>query len=301
MKQFIAKFSNWFTGLAFRRKPALPIPAALTTPSPKTASSSRHNAPESSEAVEIPATKARWFIRLTHALRRRRKEAAPEQALDPDQSVIIKRPTQDQLEATEVLEELPSVKPSLLSRLRNKIRKQAPPELPETIPSASDTRERSRARESTADDKLGETKADGEEAPTIGFFKRLLAKLRNKWVWIPLASAMLLSLTGGLLWIVLHTAQEKEKLQAELQATKKQLKKQAVVVTKTTAVEAPPPPQEAPINAAIAGQVSTKSALGISPGDCLITDKESVTKNLKDCIESFNNVASVSRRAEKKP
>ena len=273
-----------------------------TTPNtliPKTASSSISSAPESSEAAEIPVTSVGWFPRLRHALRWRR-EAAPEQTLDPDQSVIIKRPTREQLEANEVIEELPSVKPSLWSRLRNKIRNQAQQEPPETIRSASDIRERSRVRESTSDDKDAETKGDEEEAPHIGFFKRLLAKLRNKWVWIPIASIMLLSLTGGLLWIVLHTVQEKEKLQAELQATKKQLKKHAVVVTKATAVEVAPPPQ-ATIAASIAGQVNAKSALGINPGDCLITDKESVTKNLKDCIESFNNMAPTSRHAEKKP
>lgn len=160
--------------------------------------------------------------------------------------------------------------------------------------------ERKRDRARASDDENAEDQTDAENVPTIGLFKRLLAKLSSKWVWIPAVSVLLLSLISALIFIVLHhTVQEKEKLQAQLQETQKQLKsqlkKQAALVKQSTAVEVASK-QPAQLAAATIGQANPESKPGINPGDCLVTDKESVTKNLKNCIDSFNSAHPANRK-----
>jgi len=287
----------WFARLAFWRKPVAPTPPQPDTPAPKTARASRSIEPEPSELAEIPASPAHklgWFARLKQALRWRRK-AAPEPALDPDQTVIVKRPSREQLEASEEIEEEPAPKLSLLTRLRNKLRRQPVLEPLEDTPEEADPGERKRDRARASDDENAEDESAAEDAPKVGFFKRLFAKMCNKWVWIPAVSVMLLSLIGAVLFIVLHTAQEKEKLQAELQETQKQLKKQAALVKKAAAI-AVTPKHQADLAAATIGQANPESKPGINPGDCLVTDKESVTKNLKNCIDSFNSTHAANRK-----
>ena len=195
MKRFNTPFGTWFAWLAFWRKPAVPIPEPVDTPAPEAAKASRSIEPEPSEVAAIPAPKAGWFARLMQVFRRQHK-AAPEQT-----------------EATDVIEKTSTPKPSLLSRFRNKFRRQSVPEAPEETRDAVHHNGQKPARTTVSDNEN-----TPEDAPKIGFFKRWLAKLCNKWVWIPCVGVLLLSLIGSVLWIVLHTTQEKEKLQAELQA-----------------------------------------------------------------------------------
>ena len=294
MKRFSAKFSTWFDRLAFWRKPVAPIPEQADTPAPKRARDSKLNEPEPSAA---PPTKVGWFTRLKQALRRPRK-AAPEQALDPDKTVIIARPSREQLEAIDELEAEPAPKLPLMARLRNKLRRKPKLEALEETREQSDPGERKRARATASDDKNAEAQSDVEDAPKIGFFKRLLAKLRNKWIWIPSVSILLISLIGSTLYSVLHTKQEKEKLQAELQETKKQLKKQVAVVktAPTPAVVNTAPPPKTDRTVATIDQANAASKLSIDSGDCLVTDIESVSKNLRDCIDSFNSARPSNRK-----
>ncbi len=284
----------WFARLAFWRKPVAPTPEPADTPALKTVRTSRLNEPEPNEA---PPAKLGWFTRMKQALRWRRK-TAPEQALDPDKTVIIARPSREQLEAIEEIEVEPAFKLSLMTRLRNILRRKPTPEAVEETREQLDPDARKRARSTASEDENAADQSNAEDAPKIGFFKRLLAKLRHKWVWIPSVSVLLLSLIGSVLYIVLHTAQEKEKLQAELQETKKQLKKQVALVktAPTPAIinTAPTPKTDRPV--ATIGQANAESKPGINSGDCLVTDIESVTKNLKNCIDSFNSARPSNRK-----
>ena len=224
----------------------------------------------------IPAPKAGWFARLMQVFRRQHK-AAPEQT-----------------EATDVIEKTSTPKPSLMSRFRNKFRRQSVPEAPEETRDAVHHNGQKPARTMVSDNEN-----TPEDTPKIGFFKRWLAKLCNKWVWIPCVGVLLLSLIGSVLWIVLHTTQEKEKLQAELRETKKQLKKQVALVKKPSALEIAPQPAT-DLAAATTTPSNSELNTATDSGDCLVTNKESVTKNLKNCIESFNSTASGTRHTDKR-
>ncbi len=212
--------------------------------------------------------------------------------------MIVKRPSREQLEASEEIEAEPAPKLSLLTRLRNKLRRQPLLEPLEDAPEEAHPGERKRDRARASDDENAEDETAAEDTPTVGIFKRLFAKLCNKWVWIPAVSVLLLSMIGAVLFIVLHTAQEKEKLQAELQETQKQLKKQAALVKQAAATAAVTvaPKQQAQLAVASIGKANAESKPGINPGDCLVTDKESVTKNLKNCIDSFNDAPPANRK-----
>lgn len=125
--------------------------------------------------------------------------------------------------------------------------------------------------------------AGGVRRSPIG---RVLATLSNKWIWIPGASVMVLALAGALLMLVLQSAQEKERLRAELRATQEKLEQ----ATAVKHVEA---------SSAVPGQVKDssypgsggpgKKSLTVDVEDCLVTDKESVTRSLRNCIDSFND------------
>jgi len=271
LKRFIAKLGTWFAPLAFWRKSGAPAAE-----------------PESSAAV--PA--AGWFARLKQALPWRRKSAPPPQ--EPDQTVVVERPSREQLDAAETDVE-PAPKLSWLARLKQKFRRQPKLEALEESDEESSVPSSARAQDEEAE----------EEAPKPARFKRLLALLSKKWVWIPSVSVVVLALMGGVAFMLLNAAQEKAKLQAELQQAQKKIAQQAAVVKQVAAakqaaaIELSPEKAAQPAPAMI-GAANPDSKPGVNAGDCLVTSKESVAASLKGCIESFNAKAGT-RTAERKP
>lgn len=299
MNNFSTILDTWHTRLAFWRKPESTLPDQADAPETHAALAAHVNEAEPSA---IPPAKSGWFARLKQAFQNRRKET-PALDLDPDKTVIMERPSREQLEASGEIAAEPLPKPSLMTRLRNHLRRKPKLEVADEIREPADANERKRATSAT-NSESADAQSATEDAPTTSIHKRLILKLQNKWVWIPSASVLLLSLVGAALYIVLQTAQEKAKLQAELKSIKQQLQKQAasakkapVPVTAIPNLTAPPKADQA---ATIVGQANTKPIPPIDSGDCLVTDIESVTKNLKDCIESFNNASPSPRQTHRK-
>lgn len=271
MKRFIAKLSTWFAPLAFWRKSGAP-------------------AAEPESNVAVPA--AGWFARLKQALPWRRKSAPP--PLEPDQTLVVERPSREQLEAAESDAE-PAPKLSWLARLKQKFRRQPKLEALEESDEVSSMPSSARAQDEEAE----------EEAPKPARFKRLLALLSKKWVWIPSVSVAVLGLMGGVAFMLLNAAQEKAKLQAELQQAQKKIAQQAAVVKQVAAAKPAAaietsPEQTARSAPVMIGTANADTKSGVAVGDCLVTSKESVATSLKGCIESFNAKAGT-RTAEKRP
>lgn len=132
--------------------------------------------------------------------------------------------------------------------------------------------------------------ADASE-PRVDRFERarVLATLSNKRVWIPGAAVTLLGLVGVAMALMPpQAAQEKEHLQAERPASKEK-SEQTGIAKKRVAVEQPPAPAAADVPAlATASSPAGDSQPGIDGGECEVSDKASVTQNLKNCIDSFN-------------
>jgi hypothetical protein len=82
--------------------------------------------------------------------------------------------------------------------------------------------------------------------------------------------------------MLVHSAREKEHLQQELLATQKKLQQ---TLTRTAAGKHA---RGQPGNSAVAAVAD--SSPGGNDGDCTVTDKESVILNLKNCIDSFNQL-----------
>jgi hypothetical protein len=127
--------------------------------------------------------------------------------------------------------------------------------------------------------------ADGE-AVEAGRLQRVLAKLSNKWVWIPCVSVIVLVPLVIMALMLMQSAQEKAHLQEELLATQKQLE-QSTTVKNASASLATSRQTDDPL------KQEDPSAADGNPGvdedDCVVTDQASVIKNLKNCIESFNH------------
>ena len=251
------------------------------------------------ETTDTPVPQASWRARLQQILRWRRKPA-PETPPDPDQPAAVQRPSRTQPDAAAAIDDAPAPKLSLLARLKSKIRRQPKPEPLADALNPAPLGERKRDRATTANDENTAEPSDAEaDTPKIGWIKRGLTKLSNKWVWIPSISVVLLALIGALVFMFLQSAQEKAKLQMQLQAAQKKLDQKTVVAKKASVSAAAPTPADAPVLATV-GSTLAKTSPGANSGDCLITDKESVSRSLKDCIESFNN-AMASARPAKKP
>lgn len=97
MKYLFTKISPFFARLAIWRKPSAPPaeepPAITPDPVPET--------PDVSTDTNIAAPKVGWLARLKQVLSWRRRKAPPEPPLDFDQTVVVERPSAEQLAATQ--------------------------------------------------------------------------------------------------------------------------------------------------------------------------------------------------------
>jgi hypothetical protein len=255
--------------LAFWRKPA-----ALPTgePAPE-AAADLGSIEANSNAVEAPAPRVGRFARLRQALRGRRSPV-PEQPVDLDHTGDAEPSAGEQAEANATADDVPTRELSLLARLKNKLRRQAemPPEA--AVDAEPEAEQRTEAVASGDVDSAGD-----ENSLHLGRVRRVLAMLSSKWVWIPSLSVVLLALMGTMVLMLMQSAQENKHLQEALLATQKKLEQ-------STAKKAAVKRDDAPGKAGDPA-VATAAYSG-GDGDCTVTDKESVIRNLKNCIDSFN-------------
>lgn len=286
MKQFFTKISALFARLAFWRKP---VTAQVEAPTPVIAPDKTPDSPDASTDATIAAPKIDWLARLKQMFAWRRK-TAPQPLLELDQTVVVERPSSEQLASTATADEATPPKLAFFARLVSKLRRQ-PKHASDSAPSdASDTK---------ADSALSTAAADVEDLPKPSLKLRVLALLHNKWVVISGAGGLVLALVVTVVVLLVSTTQEKEKLKAELLEAKKKLAHPVVVKREIPAPAALP--QHLDGSKVVANVTKTQPRSVNSPdGDCVVTDKESVGQSLKDCIDNFNNLASSPRRAVNK-
>jgi hypothetical protein len=207
---------------------------------------------------------------------RRPSDTSPAAAAEADQLETF-----DEADPVATTDDLPAPKPSLLARIKRRLRRQ-----PE--PSEAATDEAAQDATASADDESD----DDEQAAQPGLGQRVLATLTNKWVWIPGVSALLLIMMGAMMLMLLQSAQEKKHLQQELQATQKKLEQTAA--KKAVAKRAASRPADGSVVAA--GDDSNGD-----DGDCTVSDRESVIRNLKNCIDSFNQIQEAAAPAKPAP
>lgn len=143
--------------------------------------------------------------------------------------------------------------------------------------------------------------AEGDEPHKPKLVSRLLGILSKKRVWIPSVSVAMLAVMGTLSFMLMQSKQATHELQAELANAKKQLKqvpvKPQVVPPLLVAHQDVAPhdvdPAAASPQAVSHEEASQQAAAGSSSSqnvdiDCDISDKVSVGKNLRNCIEAFN-------------
>ncbi|MBW8305337.1 MAG: hypothetical protein K0M46_00430 [Thiobacillus sp.] len=274
MNRLTATIAQGFSLLAFWRKPE-----ASTEAQPVEAEAE----PAAADTAEPQAGR---FERLKQLLNLGRKPIA-EQPVAPDPAALAEAPARELADENAIEEAASAPKLSVLARLKNTFRRQTKPEAleaEESIPGAGPNRDATAFSEDESD-------SDEDTAQPVRI-RRVLAALSNKWVWIPGASAMLLVLIGAMALMLLQSAQEKEHLQAELLATQKKLEQKGVA--KEAAVKENVRPADAPAFAAI-GSAAADTGIGIDAGDCQVSDKASVTQNLRHCIDSFNRSMAGSR------
>lgn len=292
MNRLVAKLVQGSARLTFWRKPVEPTPAQPQSPAPGTASSVRPAEVESSAAVDVPVLRVGWFTRLKHALRRR-KYPAQEPPPDPDQTVVKALPSRAPVDASAPADTVPSPAPSFLARLKNKLRRQPQPEQLEADgvaekPSAvKPSAEKSGAEKNPGAAASSEvTPADDADAIPVSRMGRVLAMLSNQWVWIPGISIVMLAIVASMMLMLLRSKHENEQLLTKLVATQKELK-QTSIKKQAPARQHSPRQAGDPDNVAV-GSVADAEP-GVDAGDCVVTDQASVIKNLKNCIDSFNN------------
>jgi hypothetical protein len=283
LNRLTAKLVQGVSRLAFWRKPAAAFPEQPETPALE-ASTAVQPETEQAAVADTAEPQTSRFERLKQLLKLGRKSIA-EQPLAPDSAALAEAPARELADENAIEEAASAPKLSVLARLKATFRRQAKPEAleaDESIPGAE------RNRDATA---FSEDESDSDEdTAQPGRTRRALAMLSNKWVWIPGASAMLLVPIGAMALLLQQSAQEKEHLQAELLATQNKFEQAGVAkeVAVDTAVPAPAP-------AAVPAYVAADSRPGIDAGDCQVSDKASVTQNLKRCIDSFNRSMAGSR------
>jgi len=232
----------------------------------------------------------RW-ARLKHAVSRRRGAAeVPAEATD---SPARRTPTAvDPAEAT--ADEAPP-KRSLLTRFKSLFRRHAAAELLEAGADPSLSRDTAPNREHAA---------DSDESPVQpGRMRRALAMLSRKRVWIPAMSLALLGMMGAMLILLLQSAQEKERLQTELLAAQQQLDQAGgakKAVPKNDVAEAD---TTAPVDEPAAPSLGAVAAVkpDFDPSGCEVSDKESVSQNLRHCIDAFNRSMTGARTVRTAP
>ena len=265
----------------------------------------RNRASDASEEPEIPQPKLSFFARLRQSFMFRRKpveaEAEPENVLE--KSPQKKSRLTDEPAAVEISEP----KPSFFARLKQRLsfrRKSAASEIEVDESDKTLVIDKAKLRSETT------ATADEAEAPQPSRLKRLLLRLRNKWVWIPTISLAAVGIISWVVVVMLHTTHEKERLQAELKAAKKMLEKKSVAAVAPPPLAAPailaPAKPEKTIDPAsqIIGHVpepQAGEALGIDASDCVVKDTKTVAENLKNCILGFNQAIASAPAKTKKP
>ncbi|MHB1216046.1 MAG: hypothetical protein ACYCY9_13785 [Thiobacillus sp.] len=186
--------------------------------------------------------------------------------------------------------------PSLLARLKNRLRRHPGAETLEMEADESISRpaQDDEAAASSEDD----SDTDGD-AVQPGRIRRMLAMLSNKWVWIPGVSVVLLALMGAMLVMLLQSTRENEQLQAELLATQKKLEQTGVAKKAAVRADVPRPAGDPAYSAG--DSVVADNSRGMDDGDCQVSDKASVTQNLRNCIDNFNRSMAESRSARTTP
>ncbi len=305
MTQFLKKLKVWLAKLAFRRKraaDAAPRPEAEPAPSAAVDVAERKPKTTATEEPEVPEPKPSILTRLKQGLTFRRKPVEAEAETDAE-VVVERKPRARASEEPEV----PAPKPGFLTRLKQWLSfRRKPAETDAETDDKTLVIDKSKVRSET-------TAAEDEEAaPPPSRLKRLLIRLRNKWIWIPALSLAVVGLVSWVVVIMMHTTHEKERLQAELKAAKKMLEQKSVAAVKPPA----PPPLSIPTEPvpvkpekkidpafAIVGHVPAPQPeeSGINTSDCVVKDKVSVAENLKNCITSFNDAVANSPNKPKKP
>lgn len=282
MNRFTAKLVHGFARLAFWRKPVETAPEQSQSPDPATARRLRTAEAEPSVSVDVPVLRAGWFARLKQVLRRRR-DSAQEPSLDPDQTGVRAHPSKNQVEENAAANVVPLPKLSFLGWLKNKLRRQPKPEQLEADVDA-DALKPGAEENSKATASSDANPDDDADAVQISRIRRALSMLSNKWVWVPSVSIVLLAIIVSMLLMLLQSAQEKKQLQTKLIATQKKLEQTSIVkqaaARKNLSGQAGDPASET---------LAADTQPGVDAGDCVVTDKESVIKTLKNCIDSFNN------------
>ena len=207
--------------------------------------------------------------------------------------------------------EIPEPKPSFIARLKRRFRLRRQP-----VASEIEADENDKTLVIDKPKLKSETSAteDAAEAQPPNRLKRLLFRLRNKWVWVPAFSLAAVGIISWVVVVMIHTTHEKERLQAELKAAKKMLEKKTVATIAPIQV-APAKPEPVKLESAkpekkidpafqIIGHVpepQAEEALGFDASDCVVKDKKSVAENLKTCITGFNQAIASAPEKTKKP
>lgn len=287
MKRFVAKIVRGSARLAFWRKPVEVAPDQQQSSEPASAEEIKPNETESKASVDVPVQQTGWSARLKNALLRRKRpdrESSPESdpALSSDQT-LPKAPPSEALNDTDATADtaLPPTL-SLLARLKHSLRRQSRPEqLEADMAAENSSAENDNPPALSRDD----DSVDDADAPHVSRIGRVLVLLSNKWVWIPGTSVLLLMIVVTMMLMLLQSRREKEQLQADLIAAQIKLKQAGIG-------------KQVPIHQGLfrqAGDPAEVSAGGVADGyadvdtgNCDVSSKESVIKNLKNCIESFN-------------
>ena len=153
----------------------------------------------------------------------------------------------------------------------------------------------------TATSSAEATPVEDDESDKPKLVSRLLGILSKKWVWIPSVSVAMLAVMGTLSFMLIQSKQATHELQAELANAKKQLKQVPIkpqvipplLVVHQDVAPHGVDPAAASLQAVSHEEASSQAAAGSSSSpnadiDCDISDKVSVGKNLRNCIEAFN-------------
>ena len=280
MNRLTAKLVHGLARLAFWRKPVETTPEQPQSPDPETSTRLRATEAEPGASVNVPVLRAGWFARLKQVLRRRR-DPAQEPSLEPDQTGVGAHPSREQVEVSAAADVVPPLTLSFLGRLKNKLRRQ-----PKLEQLEADALKPGAERNSQATAPSDANPDDDADTVQISRMRRVGAMLSNKWVWIPSVGIVLMAIIVSMLLMLLQSAQEKKQLQTQLIATQKKLE-QTSIVKQAAARKNPSRQADDPPNETLG--IAADDQPGVDAGDCVVADAESVVKNLKNCIDSFNN------------
>lgn len=299
MNRWMAKLAQGTARLAFWRKPATAIAPASPAAVPMTPEAQPEPADAAAPAA-TPGVKPGWFARLKQSLVRRKRSAKlpllVDQIIAPEAA-----PAHDSAATPEIP---PPPKLSLLARIKSMLRRTPKPApiVADAAASPAEIRQAGSPRDAVP--------TDAAEAAPEGRMARVLGLMGRKWVWIPSASAVLLAIMGTLTFMLLQSKHETKQLRTDLVAAQKELKKpsigkqlashhdaavqaephsaaptQVALIQTATHQDTPKQADEsahAPVGKLAAGKPSDFT------GDCDVSDRASVTQNLKNCIEGFN-------------